>query len=347
MERTRTLAVLLAVLLLGGTVIAAGLTTLDTRIGGSVTVADGDRVEKSLTVTGGTVVVDGTVDGDLYAYGGSVRVTETGEVTGIVRAYGGVVSVAGTVGENVLGYGGTVRLTESGSVDGSYGAVAGTATVAGTVGQDVNVIGGTVRLVDTADVGGNVVYRGSLERRGGTVAGQVQAAKELSLLPSPGILRSVAEALLFLATFVLGGGLLYAAPAFADEAVRTVETRPLRTGLVGLLAVAGTAGAIGLTAVTIVGLPLAVAAALLSLVLAWVALTYGQYVVGRIVLSQFDTGNRYLALVVGVVGVSVLGLLPYLGPAIETVVFLLGAGIITGGISRLTDHLERTRRRRF
>ena len=343
MDRTRTLTVVLAGLLLVATAVAVGATTLDTRVGGNITVAADDRLEETVTATGGRVIVNGTVDGDLHAYGGNVRITESGEVTGIVRAYGGSISIAGAVGESALGYGGTVRLAESGTVDGSYGAVASTAVVAGTVDQDVNAVGGTVRLADTAEVGGNVVYRGTLEDRGGTVGGQRKAAKELSLLPPLALIGSVAEVLLVLSTFALGTSLLYVTPAFADEAVRMIRTTPLRTGVIGALAVAGTTGAIGLTAVTIVGLPLAVAALLIALVLAWVALTYGQYVIGHLVLSRVDVTNRYFALVSGVLGVSLLGLLPYIGPVIETVVFLLGAGVLASGIGRLAS-MTRTRR---
>lgn len=338
-HRRQLRVVIIMGLLLAGVLICTGVAAGDSRVGGTVVIGPDDRVTDNVTATGGTVVIEGTVEGDVYAYGGTVRIAEEAEVTGIVRAYGGNVSIAGTVGENALGYGGTVILAPSGTIEGSYGAVAGTATVAGTVERDVNVVANSIRIAETAQVGGSLIYRGTLTDREGVVEGQIQAAKELSLLPSPTLVGAVANGLLFIATLLLGVGLLYLAPGFADVAVRTVGTTPGRTVATGLLAVVVTGIGIVGVAVTVVGLPIAVAATLLALVVAWVATIYGRFVVGALLIAYFGSTNRYLALLVGVVLVTVVGFIPVVGPLIQLGVFAIGAGIVTYGARNLYRQL--------
>jgi hypothetical protein len=63
--------------------------------GGTVTVADGERVNASLYVIDGAVRIDGTVDGDVFQLAGEVSASATAAVTGTYRAVGGTRTVAG------------------------------------------------------------------------------------------------------------------------------------------------------------------------------------------------------------------------------------------------------------
>lgn len=308
-----------------------GLAAADTRVGGTV-VVDADERVGDVSATGGTVIIEGTVDGDLRAYGGDVIIRDGGEVTGIVRAYGGDVRIDGAVQGNVLAYGGSVTLGEPGTVERSFGAVGSHVTIAGTVGGDANSIASTTTVGETAAVEGNLNHVGDLEDRGGTVGGVVQSADDLALGPPTEVIAAAFFAFMFVADLLLGAVLLWVSPRFADSATQTVRTEPLRTVGVGLVTVVGVVLAIVGLAVTVFGLPLAVALFMLAVVLAWVARVYGQYTLGAISLSFTTVENRYLALFAGVVGVTLLGLIPYLGALIELLVFLLGAGVVALGV---------------
>lgn len=318
-----------------------GVAAAETLVGGTVTVAEDDEISGDVSATGRTVVVRGTVDGDLRAYGGDVRIAEGAEVTGILRVYGGDVRVDGAVGGNALIYGGDVTLGETGSVDRSFGAVAGDVTIAGTVGGGANVLAGTVTLAESSVVDGGLTYQGKLADEGGTVAGATLRTQDLALVPPLEPILAVASALLLLANLLLGGILLSAAPRFADAATRMVVSEPVRTGVTGLAAVVGTLLVAGLLAVTVIGIPLAVALLLVGTVLAWVASVYGRFVLGHWLLTSVGVDDRYLGLLAGVVLVALLGLVPYLGFVVRTGVFLLGGGVVALGARRLYDVVAR------
>ena len=330
----RTLSAVLAVVLVLS--MFTGIAAADTRAGGTVVIEEGETVN-GLSATAGTVVIEGTVNGDLRAYGSDVRIAETGEVTGIVRAYGGNVRINGTVGENVLIYAGSATLGEPGTVDQSFGAVAGDVTIAGTVGSDANVFASEVTLAETATVEGDLTYEGELDDRDGTVGGVTQKTQELALLPPAGPLSIIFSVFMFFASLFLGSILLYLEPQFGDAAYETVTTEPLRTAGAGVAAVGGVALAMLLFVVTIVGIPVAVALLLVTIVLAWIAAIYGRYVVGAWLLSYTSRDSQYLALFVGVLLIGLLGIIPYLGFLVRAVVFLLGAGIVALAVLRLYD----------
>jgi cytoskeletal protein CcmA (bactofilin family) len=330
----RTLSAVLAIVLVLS--MFTGIAAADTRAGGTVVIEEGETVN-GLSATAGTVVIEGTVDGDLRAYGSDVRIAETGEVTGIVRAYGGDVRINGTVGENVLIYASSATLGETGTVDQSFGAVAGDVTIAGTVGSDANVFASEVTLAETATVEGDLTYEGELDDRGGTVSGVTQKTQELALLPPAGPLSIIFSVFMFFASLFLGSILLYLEPQFGDAAYETVTTEPLRTAGAGVAAVGGVALAMLLFVVTIIGIPVAVALLLVTIVLAWIAAIYGRYVVGAWLLSYTSRDSRYLALFVGVLLIGLLGIIPYLGFLVRAVVFLLGAGIVALAVLRLYD----------
>jgi len=106
------LAVLLVVLS-----VVPGLAAAEPRASGSVVVAQGETVD-GLEAFAGSVVVRGTVDGDLSAFSGDVTVTESGRVTGNVAGAAGSVRIAGTVDGDVSGAAGDVTVAESGGVTG-------------------------------------------------------------------------------------------------------------------------------------------------------------------------------------------------------------------------------------
>lgn len=320
------LALLLVLAALPGTALAAQ------RTGGTVVVESGETVQ-DLSATGGTVIVRGTVAGDLHAYGGSVVVAENGTVTGRLRAYAGSVRIAGTVEENAVVYGGSVVLAETGRVGRSFGAAAVDVTIAGTVGGDAAVAASTVTLGESAVVRGDLNYNGRLVNEGGTVEGAVRQSSDLEVLPTgPPLFGPMLAAYWLLATLLLGALLLLAFPGFSETASEAIRGDLLHAGGVGLVVALGIPLALLALVVTVVGIPLALVGLVGYLFLLWVGGVYGRYALGVWLLSLRDRENRWGALVVGALLVGLLGLLPVVGGVLRLVVALVGAGAVAAAL---------------
>lgn len=292
-----------------------------TAVSGSVEVADGGAVGGDVTAAAGSVTVAGTVDGDATAAAGSVDVTGDGLVSGSASAGGGSVSVA-----------------EGATVEGDANAGGGDVEVAGTVGRDA-ASGGSVVLAETGSVGGDVTYRESLDRADGAVVdGEVTHESdsgwhvgvtgfdgaledELTVLPSPFVGLATG-----LAALVAGALLLVLFPAFSTEVVETATGDPLRSGAAGLAALVAVPVVLVAVALTVIGLPVAFAGGALFGLSAWLALVYGEYVVGTRALAAVDVDHRWAALAVGVVAVEALSRVPVLGDLVTFAVALLGLG---------------------
>lgn len=124
---------------------------------GNVYVAKGDTVEDDLVTRGGSITVDGVVQGDCAALGGSITVN-------------------GSVDGDVAAFGGGVTLAEAGEVDGSIAAFGGSLDVKGSAGNDLACFGGSIDLGPKARVDGNVASMGGTVNKadGAVVKGEVK-----------------------------------------------------------------------------------------------------------------------------------------------------------------------------
>jgi cytoskeletal protein CcmA (bactofilin family) len=330
MRRVLVIALVTALILPAFTGVAAAQS--DQRFGGAVVVEEGETVN-GFTAYGGTVIVRGTVEGDLTAFAGRVVVEESGEVTGRLRAFAGSVEIGGSLGDNAVATAGAVTVADSATISGSLGVVGGNLDLGGTVRGDATAGTGAVTVRSSAFVDGFLVYAGAIDDQGGTIVRDARNVRDLSLLPSISGAAAVLVALyLLVADLFAGALLLYVFPDFADDSLETTLEQPQRLGLAGLVTAVGVPVGILLATITVVGIPLAVAGLVGFVVLLWVGSIYGRYLIGASILSFTDRENPYLALLVGVVLLAILTLIPYLGPAIQTVVVLFGVGAVALGL---------------
>lgn len=324
-SRRATAVVLAAVLALAA---LPGVAAADQRAGGTVVVAEGEELD-SLTATGGTVVVRGTVTGDVDAYAGSVVVAESGVVEGTLRAYAGSLRIEGQVGENAVAYAGSVVLAESGQVGGSLGAAAGEVTVAGSIRGDVTAGGALVALAPSAEVGNDVNYDGRLERApGATVGGQVRAVDDLGLGPAPPALPPGTFLVYgILSNLLVGGLLLYLVEDFSVAVAENAVLDTTQSLLYGAGALVAVPLGLFVLAMTVVGLPVAVAVLLALPVFGWVAAVLGRFALGAWLVSFADVDRPLAGLAVGVVFVAALARVPYgVGTGVRVAVLTLGLG---------------------
>lgn len=306
-----------------------GVAAAENRAGGTVIVEEGKTVD-GLSAFGGTVIVRGTVDGDLDGIAGSVVIEQSGVVTGDLRTTAGSITIAGQVDGSVDVAAGSVTVAPSGTIGGDLNAGAGSVLLQGQVGGNARLGADSVRLGETATVGGDLRYdeETSFVNEGGTVGGSIIEDPDLGTgdfgLPAvPGWLFT---GYAILVNLVLGAVLLAAVPGFSRRVEETVADEPAKAGGVGLLALIGVPIGLVLLAITIVGIPLTIAGAVAFGLLAWVALLYGRIAVAAWALRQGDVDNRWIALVVGIVGFGLLGRIPILGGLISLATFLVGLG---------------------
>lgn len=342
-KRLVVLAVVaLLVLATGPTVIAAQDidATQETRMSGNVIVAEGDTV-KSLEVMSGTVVIRGTVDGDLNGVAGSVVIADTGVVTGDLSVATGSLRIAGTVGGSVSAGTGSAHLAETGQVGEDFSVGAGSVTIDGTVGNDATVGGETISLGSTAQIGGELRYDGALSRDSGAVVGGSIVKDETIggfgpggvsgvTLPSIGWLDTLYG---LLANLLLGAVLLLVLPGFSDRVATRARGETGRSALIGLLALIGIPFVLLLLAVTIVGIPLAVLGLFGYGLVVWIGVVYGEYAAGSWLVDQWqDEPNRWYGLIVGLLAFTLLSTIPVIGGLFVFAALLVGLGAFTSGI---------------
>jgi cytoskeletal protein CcmA (bactofilin family) len=333
----RSLVVVAVLALLVGP--ATGVAAADTRSGGTVIVEEGETVD-GLTANAGTVEIRGTVEGDLQAYAGTVVITPTGNVTGRFRAYAGSVRIAGGVGQNAFVSTGSLTVTETASIGRSLGATAGSVTIDGTVRGDATVGAGAITLGETATIGGDLTYNGDLSGApaASVVDGQVRQSSDLGLTPTIAGPLGIALGVYFLlADLLFGGLLLRLLPRYLATAADTIATKPVHAGLYGVATLVGVPLAAALVALTVVGIPLSLAALLAFWLALWVASILGRLGVGTWLLSYTKYADSRLALVVGVVVVAIVARIPFVGGLFRWAVTVLGLGVLALGLLALRD----------
>ncbi len=323
--------ILLMILLLA--VAPATAAAEQTRTGGSVVVGQGETVRGGLTATGGTVVIRGTVNGDLNAFSGNVLIDQGGTVNGDVSAFAGNVRIEGTVTGNVDAQTGNLVIARSATVGQSLEGSSGYTLIAGTVEGNARVSSETLTLADTANVGGNLVYDvGTFNReQGATVGGTVRQDESLnSAGPAsvPSVPGWVGVIYGFFVNLLLGVLLLAVFPTFSDGVADKGRDNPLFSIGVGVLLLILVPIVLIVFAVTLIGIPISIIGALLFAVFLWVAGVYGSFIVGVWLLSLAGEASRWLGLLLGVFVISVLDRIPIVGGIVQLVVLLLGLGAL-------------------
>ncbi|WP_254840814.1 bactofilin family protein [Natronomonas marina] len=323
-----------------------GLAAAETRTGGSVVVAEGETVD-GLETFAGSVVVRGTVEGDLSAFAGDVTVAETGRVTGDVASAAGSIRIAGAVDGDVSGAAGDVTVAETATVGGNLDAGAGTLRIDGTVDGDVTVGAERIVLGPTASVGGDLTYDGRLEGPRSAVAGTVERDSSLGgpgvFEPvDPGVSEWVFGVYGFLVNLALGAILLAAFPGFSRRVADSAIETPVQAGALGLGLVVAVPILLVLVALTIVGIPLTLVGSVLFAVLVWVGAVYGRIAVGTWLTSYTTVENRWVALLVGFLVVGVAVRVPWVGWIPELLVFLLGFGALALALNERRRRSRRT-----
>lgn len=207
-------------------------------------------------VAGNTILVTGTIVGDLFAAGSSITVD--GDVMGSVRAAGSQININRQVGRNVLVF--------AESVD-----------IAGTVFGDVT---GSVENVQiTGTTYGEVEIEDSADRE------EIEPAPKPFVTPFK-VLRLFISLLGWLA---LGLVVINLFPKCSKTIVEQMRKKPSRSfGFGALVVLVGPIALLVLT-ITLIGMPLAIVAALVWIGLLLIAKLYFGIAIGQLLLPKSST----------------------------------------------------------
>ena len=336
--------------------VPAGTTVNDDLYVGAGNVTVAGIIAGSLIAAGGNVNITGTVQRDVMVAGGTVTIS--GPVMGSIRVASGTLRVLGPVAEDVVAISGTVEISPSASIGRDLVVAGGTATIAGSVGRDLTAGVGTLvlrgriardvkaevtnlHLESGASVGGNVDYASdntAVMDAGATVSGTVKHSPA-NFTARPTAAQRATDAFvgwirLVIGLFALGLVVLLPFGAFSRRASDAIGRAPLVSLGLGLAMLVG----VPIVALIVFVVGLLVGGWLLSL--AALALLAMATAIGYVLASVFVGRNGFrllgqadvhplLALLVGLVVLTAVGLVPYVGGPIELAAVVFGLGALT------------------
>lgn len=297
----------------GDAIMAGGDINFEGATGGDFVGAGGEqdirgRVHGSLRAAGGTVIVRATIDRNATIGGGNVTLDSLAVVAGNAYLIAGKAIVNGSVRGGVLATGGQIELN-------------------GIIAQDVEVASDELTIGPHAQIGGNLRYRVKSKVQidpGAKITGKVTA---LPVSRGPGVFTWLWIA----GTLLMWVVVVIVAPGFMTAAAEVVHQRVVRAIIVGIAVFFLGILAIGIAAFTVVGLPLAVLAAVFYVVFAFalsdvpVALWLGGVIVRARTAAR---PNTLLSLFIGAVILIVLGFIPVIGLVVRVVAGCIGFGAL-------------------
>jgi hypothetical protein len=329
-----------------------------------ITVPASETVDDSLLAVGKTVRVEGVINGDLLAFGETVEVLGTvkgdvvsfakntvvsGSVEGHIFSCAQSLDLEGELGQSLYGWAQSLRVGRQSHVGGgmvvgsgdfildgevkrSATIFSGTADVSGNIGRELTMAGGNLTVNDTARVGGNLIVRVHHMKDvhiadGATIAGKrdIQVRVRKSQFTRP---RFYFHQAIWLAAAMLVGWLgLLLFPAFSRTTTQAVGSGWRSLGL-GVGVLAGAPVAMVVAAITLVGIPISLMLFAVYLAAIYLAKVWVGAFLGKILLKPAGgtKGDWLLGLLVGLLILTIVGFIPYLGGLIRLGVVCLGLG---------------------
>jgi hypothetical protein len=244
----------------------------------------------------------------------------------------------GHVGDSILVAAGEVSL--EGAVQRSVNIITGNADVSGSIGRDLTMGGRVLTLTNTARVGGNLCARVRQLKDvhiadGATIAGKrdIQLRVRKSQFTRPRFYFH--QAVWFAAAMLVGwlGVVLF--PGFFQSTTQAVGSGWRSLGL-GIGVLAGVPVAVLIVAVTLVGIPVSLMVIVVYLAGIYLAKVWVGAFLGQIVLKPATATKRdwLLGLLVGLLILTIVGFIPYLGGLVRLGVVCLGLGAFAWQLHR-------------
>jgi len=285
-----------------------------------------------VTATGGTVTVDGPVNGSLTVFSGNLIINAP--VNGDVTAFSGNIQLRDEVTGSVESSSGTFHMAENAVIGGNLDASGGDVTIDGNVEQDATIAAERLVIGSTGVIAGDLQHATQSFQNQGEVQGNITELEQDRNLE---ILKIAASIGGLIGTFLIGLILVTLLPGFSSRTAERFSDNTLGSFLRGLLAVILIPVLMLLLAFTIIGIPLAIIGVIIYILALWGAGILGAYSLGVLLLRD---NRRWMNLAVGVLAFWLIGLLPILGGLIQALVTLTAFGaMISPGVRRARDRV--------
>jgi cytoskeletal protein CcmA (bactofilin family) len=347
--------------------------SLERRHSEIVTVRASETVDDTLLASGNIVRVEGVVNGDVLAFGGTVevrgtvkgdlvsfakRIVVSGTVEGNIYNCSNSLDLDGQVGHSLYGLMQSLRVNDRGrisegmvvgagdvSLEGdvtrSVTLYAGNADVSGSVGRELSMAGDNLTLTKTARVGGNLSARvrhlGNVHiADGATITGtrdvQVRLRENRFTRPKFYFFQAVWLA----AAMLVGWLILILFPGLFQASTHAVGSG-WRSLVLGIAILAGLPLAMILLAITLVGLPASLMLLMAYLVAIYLSTIWVGAFLGQILLKPIGATRTdwMLGLLVGLLILTVVRFIPYLGTLVHFGVICLGLGAFAWQLHRV------------
>jgi hypothetical protein len=312
----------------GDLIAAGGNVDVATTVAGDALLAGGDvavnkKVNQSLYSMSGKLFVNDSIGRNARVAGGQIEFSPISEVSGNVSAAGGQIALKGKVNGNVQAAGGRVLIDA-------------------IIGGDVEATSGQVELGPNAKIAGKLRYASRdpiMRDPAAKVVGSVETFEPSGGWPIP---ENVEHRMGRGGGWVWTIGLLLVAavlvalvPTFYAQVAETVRTRAAMSLLIGFIALICVPVLAILFWITIIGVPLGlltIALYLMLLVVGYVStgISIGDWLLARVKSDQSNsTMWRIGSAVVGVLIVSMLARIPWVGGWVVLAALLLGLGALT------------------
>lgn len=281
----------------------------------AVTVGKDEVVTGTLFAGGNTVTIDGTIHGDLLC--GSQSVLITGLVDGDVICAGQSIHI-------------------DGAVTGSVRAAGQSIEIAGPVGRNVTIAAQTLMLDRSSTVSGEVLFAGqTLTNLSGVTNITEVTPKPEKKTPVTTVTKATKKTGGLLGKIIFYLVVAFIAQAIAPKWLKKILTsmgdNPVRKALIGFGALMGGAFIILMMAITIIGIPFAVLAAILFGLMIVVSEVLATIFIGSYLLNRFNANRKhemYKNILVGVPVSCLVFAVPILGGFASFLGVIWGMGAI-------------------
>ena len=264
----------------------------------------------SAVIAGGDMDINAPVKGDLFVVGGQVNVNS--DVGGKIVAAGGTINIRSNVARNVIVVGGQVRIRPNSEI-----------------GRDVLILGGNV--YNAGNINGTLTVRADSFQNVGT-AGNVdfKRAKTDTVWEDEASRWMSTFNILIIAGFFIVGLIILKLFPFSVAAVDSeIGDSTAIKALMGFVLIVATVVLIIISAVTVVGLPLAVILSLFFVAALMLTNLFVSYSLGGKISAALKPDlNDMLVFTIGYAILNVLFVIPYAGWLIRLVSVSLGFGAI-------------------
>lgn len=299
--------------------------TSDSDSAGNITVDKSTVIKDNYFTAGNTVVVEGEIQKDLFAFAQSVDMS--GKVGGNVFTGANAIKINGSVGGDIYAGGASVEIGKNAVIEGDLIMGAGNATVDGKINGKIWAGTGTLTFGSSAVVAKEIVYSSDNVAKVNSSAKINQITQKIAPKPekSKEVKSQITNHFLgFLMMLLVGVLMLTLLSKWTKSASEQIKTHFWKTLGWGFLILVATPIALIIALVTVIGIPLAFITGALYFIAIYLA-----KIIFAFALGEYISKQKWLpiwSLTLGLAIVAILCALPYIGGFIGFVALLLGLG---------------------